>query len=768
MPKHHFSWPALTPSSWRATAKRFKSACGAWPRWFAREDVVHMPDSHLDQFLSLLHHIEHDDLQWPQQLSFATVIGLAKVDGAHEEGQFRPINLFSSLYRNWARMRAKQMLQQMSHVMPVEALGFIQHRETTEMWLQLQAHIELMLQRGEAFAGLSTDLKRAFNNIGRKQVFIVAQHLGLPWQLLNAWQKFLSTLWDVLMYMATSAVLFCHHQVFQRDALFLSLRCWLSTGAIMYTCVSTHRRWQLFSFVHNLLLCTAWDLSAFWLEHWWWQDLRLGAYKNWSTANGPASFFLVSQMQVNLGGYDIWCRQAQSHFASSRCQIAIEMDQIETITGPYAAEICHASDGFLAIGAPWCFRLPHFWQLCLGVTTCRDQGIGHQWGRLQTNVEAFTLRQHVQWPRLFPASALCLCYEKDAAESSWPFAYVEDFLGKTVPGPFSRLLECLSGIGWAIVDPPLIQDHEGHVWDLIKLDNKTLTVQLRDGWLQYVASQTKHKTIHGLHGIDGQLTLLDTANMLPLERARLSALHSGAFISSYEHAKYDEEKIPFCTICGLADDCEHWLHCPRFAHIRDSIPDWMPDNVELPKCMLNHLLVPRIPQLVQWLSLLCNLKYGTQTFQFPPPKFGFHHLFGDGSCTVEAYPDLQLASWGVINATAGLVVSAAHLHGPTRTIDRAELSAVISALLWGAHAELACARGLTLCLRFRWQSASNNGEMFRMGLPTLNFGASSIKRYKIALVFTQHFAGYLRMCPKSRPKTALKSGWFTGMDLWTS
>ena len=53
--------------------------------------------------------------------------------------------------------------------------------------------------------------------------------------------------------------------------------------------------------------------------------------------------------------------------------------------------------------------------------------------------------------------------------------WMRGFLGKTVPGPFSRLLECLSGIGWAIVEPPLIQDHEGLVWDLIKLDNKTLT-----------------------------------------------------------------------------------------------------------------------------------------------------------------------------------------------------------------------------------------------------------------------------------------------------
>ena len=71
-----------------------------------------MPEQHLEQFLSLLAQIENGDLPWPQQLSFATVIGLAKTDGAHEEGQFRPINLFSTLYRNWARLRTKQMLQQ--------------------------------------------------------------------------------------------------------------------------------------------------------------------------------------------------------------------------------------------------------------------------------------------------------------------------------------------------------------------------------------------------------------------------------------------------------------------------------------------------------------------------------------------------------------------------------------------------------------------------------------------------------------------------------
>ena len=79
----------------------------------------------------------------------------------------------------------------MAQYMPPEALGFLPHRETTELWLLLQAQIEVMLQHGLDYVGLSTDLKRAFNNIGRPQVFLVAEQIGLPRQLLRPWQKFL-------------------------------------------------------------------------------------------------------------------------------------------------------------------------------------------------------------------------------------------------------------------------------------------------------------------------------------------------------------------------------------------------------------------------------------------------------------------------------------------------------------------------------------------------------------------------------------------------
>jgi ribonuclease HI len=176
--------------------------------------------------------------------------------------------------------------------------------------------------------------------------------------------------------------------------------------------------------------------------------------------------------------------------------------------------------------------------------------------------------------------------------------------------------------------------------------------------------------------------------MSPLDKARLSALHSGAFISNAEHAKYDMEKFAICHICHLEDDREHWLICPRYQHIRQSIPGWFPDNVEQPRCVLNHLLVPKLEPLVRWRQMLYELPDETQNFYFEPPKQGLQHLFIDGSCAVETFKELQLAAWAVVCATEGQIVSKGFLPGITQSIDRAELTALLSAVRWGAHSEV--------------------------------------------------------------------------------
>ena len=191
MPTNVFTWEPLAVDSWQRVVRKFKSNAARGPDGFSKDDLQKMPSTHTSALLEMLHAVETTDMGWPHQLSWD--IGLSKIDNAHAEAHFCPITLFSTIYRTWSRLRTRESIRQMAQLMPPEALRFLPHRETTEVWLILQAHIELMLQLQQDYAGLSTDLKRAFNHIGRAQVFRVAEHLGMPIQLLSLWRKIPAT-----------------------------------------------------------------------------------------------------------------------------------------------------------------------------------------------------------------------------------------------------------------------------------------------------------------------------------------------------------------------------------------------------------------------------------------------------------------------------------------------------------------------------------------------------------------------------------------------
>eukprot|EP00435_Cladocopium_sp_Y103_P072449 s162_g40.t1 len=745
MPRHTFSWPVLTMDMWQRSAKRFKTHAARGPDGFHKDDLVHMPASHQSQLLSLLHsieHVEHDATPWPAQFSFGNVVGLAKIDGAHEEGHFRPITVLSTQYRNWARLRTRQLLHQMSQFMPPEVLGFMPHRETTEVWFHLQATIELMIQQGHPYSGLSTDLRRAFNNIGRKQIFMVAAHLGLPWPLLNAWQKFLRVF--VRRFDVHGAI----GNVMVSTSGFPE-GCPLSIISMLVVNWSYHvymrvfcPRVSTFSFVDNLTLaanearsviqayfalrtvCQLFGLFTDDDKTYVWAltkhekdvlaQLQFPCLSDSSELGGAMTFGAARRNRVLRARGDKltpkWTRLRRS-FAPQLQKFSM-LPKVFWPQALHGASNCMISDNYALELRRAAVKALHIsgagsnplLRLSLADDMTNDPGF-------------FQLRLCVQTLRR-------MLRKTPDLQIMWKL-WQHGYTGKQTPGPFTRLLHCLSGIGWAILDPPMVVDHEGHVWNLLTMDSKTLRTLLQDGWLQYVASQTRHRTMRDLSGLDGRLTLMDAASMLPLDRARLSALHSGAFISNFEKSKFDEEKTPFCTMCNQEDDRAHWLCCPRYAHLRATIPGWHADNVELPDCMINHLLVPRLSQLVQWRAMLYAIEDGTQNFCVLPPKTGFHHLFVDGSCTVETYPELQLASWGVINATMGLVVSSAPLHGITQTIDRAELAALVSAVQWGGHTEL------ELCIWSDSLSTVTTAER----LSALDFVPECIENYDLWQLF---------------------------------
>ena len=123
-----------------------------------------------------------------------------------------------------------------------------------------------------------------------------------------------------------------------------------------------------------------------------------------------------------------------------------------------------------------------------------------------------------------------------------------------------------------------------------------------------------------LDGMDYYLTTFHSKKLGSLERALLSVLQSGAFISASEHARYDASKQSLCNLCQCEDDRAHWLCCPRFKHLREAIVGWHPDNIELPSCVVHHLMIPRLPAVVSWRKTLQQIQDSSKVFCFTPKQ----------------------------------------------------------------------------------------------------------------------------------------------------
>lgn len=143
--------------------------------------------------------------------------------------------------------------------------------------------------------------------------------------------------------------------------------------------------------------------------------------------------------------------------------------------------------------------------------------------------------------------------------------FMRRYDGTLRDGPFTKLLTLLNSIGWQVLVPPMLQDHDGFCFNLLETSQGALRQLLHEAWLQHVAGTVRHKTMTGVDGIDVALTLHTHEKLTAIDLARVKALQSGAFVSSWQHAKYDKTKQPICQHCLQPGTQQHWLKCPRFA-----------------------------------------------------------------------------------------------------------------------------------------------------------------------------------------------------------
>ena len=239
LPSFRFELPPLTVSMWLGAVRRYKPRAARGPDGIAKLDLLNLPDSCTRQLLELLVDVEVGRDDWPQQLLTGLVCLLSKGNKRLDAEGYRPICLFSMVYRTWAGLRARQMLCQLTQHMDFEAFGFLPGHEATELWYSAQAEVELCCQGGQELLGFSSHLVKAFNNLPRVPLRHVALHLGFPMTLIRPWLAFLAGVQRRFHVRQCVSRPFCQHPASRRAAHLALWLWWWLIGLIMLTCISS-------------------------------------------------------------------------------------------------------------------------------------------------------------------------------------------------------------------------------------------------------------------------------------------------------------------------------------------------------------------------------------------------------------------------------------------------------------------------------------------------------------------------------------------------
>ncbi|CAE7670476.1 unnamed protein product [Symbiodinium sp. CCMP2592] len=541
LPRQVFSLPRISVEDRLRAVKRFRPRAARGPDGWAKADLLNMPPPRTQQLLDFLAKLEAGECSWPQQLVVGFICLLSKQNGRADAHGYRPICLYSIISRAWAGLRARQVLQALKHCVPDGLHGFVPGREATSLWYGIQAEIELCAQGDAPLLGLSTDIIKCFNNLPRLPLLAVAAQLGTPWQVLHPWTAFLTQ---------TERRFLVRGQVSEplKSTSGFPEGCPLSPLAMLLADVAYHAYMQAFvpevrslSYVDNLatLASTPAQLARSYQVTQSFMDLlklSLDVAKTYTWATAPADRRVlpalglpVSDSARELGGFLAFGPRVHNAELQLRC----------TALQPVWAALRRSR-------APLGLKLSVLPKKC--------------WARALHGIAGCPLGQaHLQSLRTSATSALQI---RPGGSSSllrlsiahgvvlWlPNAAYD---GRSLHGPFTKLLQVLSQVGWAVLVPPLVMDHEGLQHDVLKAPALLLRRRLEHAWLRFVAFAHKHRaTMHDLDGIDPSLLQADVGGLSALDTARYAAVRSGAFLFDHVQSRFDFTKTGDCDLCDL-------------------------------------------------------------------------------------------------------------------------------------------------------------------------------------------------------------------------
>ena len=699
LPKVKWSFPEWTVQQFRTavTCKKARSATG--PDGISKRDLLALSDEGVEAILDLYRSVENG-AEWPPQVATGFVSSLDKQRGDGWVDSYRPVTIYSMVYRVWSSSRARSALKDLSQVLPNSVRGGVPARQAKSVWYELSQLIESAHCTGDSLQGILVDIKRAFNALPRLPVWQAMHCMNFPPTILVAWASFVASQQRRFRVRNSagnglrSCVGFpegCAMSVFAMTIIDWLMELWIQSQVIHPTSVISYvddwqaifgqphdfgRVWEaILSFAQALDLEIDINKSCLWAAH---SEDRailkqhplgtvlaardLGAHQNFCRRSGNAT---VTQRIAELTPFWKKLRMSLSPLAA-KLQALVQAAWPRSLHAVSVVHLGHNHFVKLRSGAAFglnCKRVGSNPVALLATfpSLCDPE----QWAIAQTIRDARELSCHHQIESLLAS----LCHGDIQIPSN---------------GPTVVLARRLARLGWKLDDQGYFNDCVGSFsiltshWDSIKR-------RITWSWPKLMAVELSHRqTFAGIQNADLEEVSAGLKRFCPSDQAYLRCNLDGTLFIDLDRPKEERSKHRVCAACGQADSFfhQHW-ECNALKSCRAGFP-FMHLLSSLPPCLVNHgwpIMSLAWIELQRHFDTLPDLTFDVSRVKWPLTTT--LDLFVDGSCQMPKEPKFRFASWAITIATGQGsmwehdVVAFGHVVGHHQTAYRGELTALV-------------------------------------------------------------------------------------------
>ncbi len=699
--------PFFSPELVRSIAHGKKSKAAIGLDGVSRQDVLHLNEPEMQAVVGIYARA-HSDGSWPSQLLQGQVKSLAKKERPAGVGDFRPITIFSFLYRIWSSISSQHWLKHVSPILDSRLCGNRGGYRASYLWRAVLDDVEESYATGRHCGGVVFDLEKAFNTLPRLVCLGLAALVGVDSGTTCAWAGALRDMTRCFVVRGSVSLPVSSTCGFAEGCGMSCLSMllldqlwheWVRCSTELSKPLSYVDNWEII--VQDPLLIDVVVQATFDLAQQ--LDLVVDRKKSftWATSGSFRRCLRTQGFRVCLDTADLGAHVTYSRQLRNSSLVARFTGLSDFWVKLKSAFGCHSQKAQVVLRAAWPramhavsaspVGLKHFHSLRSAFMTALrlDRPGANSFAQLHS--DGFLMDPH--------AFALLQTFRdhRDLATSSWHNQVLADLVHGGLVLPVGSVTQVLLGrihvLKWSVLPNGLIQDALG-AFSLSTLHWSELCLRFQIAWHHRVADALSHRSeFQGFEHVDAMQTRQVLGRLNAYQQGICRCNLNGSTLTNQHAYHWSASGSTTCKHCQQPDSLQHrYWECPHSDDLRACVDPIILDLVPLlPRACSIRSWQLRSPLVVPWWTYLSSLPS-----VFPPPAVSLEgkgpiDFFTDGSCLNQACRTSRVAAWAVCLAipfeatvNAGMdqscVVASAPLSGMIQTAFRAELTAVCAAL----------------------------------------------------------------------------------------